>query len=88
MQQLYNLGARRVLITGTGPLGCAPAELAQHSQNGECAPELQRAAELYNPQLYQMIDDLNSKIGSHVFINVNSKKMHSDFINDPAAFGK
>nr|GEY76834.1 GDSL esterase/lipase At5g33370-like [Tanacetum cinerariifolium] len=87
LTQLYNLGARRVLITGTGPLGCVPAELAQHSRNGECAPELQRAAELYNPQLYQMIDDLNSKIGSHVFINVNSKKMHSDFINDPAAFG-
>ncbi|MFS8012206.1 putative triacylglycerol lipase [Helianthus anomalus] len=87
LMKLYNLGARRVLVTGTGPLGCAPAELAQRSQNGECAAELQRAAQLFNPQLYQMLDDLNSKIGSHVFIKVNSKKMHSDFISDPRAYG-
>nr|XP_043632296.1 GDSL esterase/lipase At5g33370-like [Erigeron canadensis] len=87
LMKLYNMGARRVLVTGTGPLGCAPAELAQHSRNGECAPELQRAAELYNPQLSQMLNDLNSKIGSHVFIDVNSKQMHSDFISDPGAFG-
>ncbi|KAJ0465384.1 putative triacylglycerol lipase [Helianthus annuus] len=87
LMKLYNLGARRVLVTGTGPLGCVPAELAQRSQNGECATELQRAAQLFNPQLYQMLDDLNSKIGSHVFIKVNSKKMHSDFISDPRAYG-
>ncbi|XP_071734693.1 GDSL esterase/lipase At5g33370-like [Rutidosis leptorrhynchoides] len=87
LMKLYSLGARRVLITGTGPLGCVPAELAQHSRNGECATELQRAAELYNPQLNQMLNDLNSKIGSHVFISVNSNKMHSNFITDPQAFG-
>ncbi|PNT69075.1 hypothetical protein BRADI_3g48830v3 [Brachypodium distachyon] len=33
--RLYKLGARRVIVTGTGPLGCVPAELAQHSRNGE-----------------------------------------------------
>lgn len=75
-------------MTGTGPLGCAPAELAQHSRNGECAAELQRAAQLFNPQLNQMLSDLNSKIGRHVFISANSNKMHADFINDPRAFGK
>ncbi|CAH1438228.1 unnamed protein product [Lactuca virosa] len=87
LMKLYDLGARRVLVTGTGPLGCVPAELAQRSRNGECATELQKAAGLYNPQLNKMLSDLNSKIGSHVFISVNSKKMHSDFISDPGAFG-
>ncbi|KAK9061377.1 hypothetical protein SSX86_018558 [Deinandra increscens subsp. villosa] len=87
LTKLYNLGARRVLVTGTGPLGCVPAELAQHSRNGECATELQRAAELFNPQLQQMLRDLNNKIGSHVFISVDSRKMHSNFITNPEAFG-
>ncbi|KAK1409730.1 hypothetical protein QVD17_36259 [Tagetes erecta] len=87
LTKLYNLGARRVIVTGTGPLGCVPAELAQRSRNGECAAELQRAAELFNPQLNQMLSDLNRKIGSNVFISANSKKMHSDFISDPRAFG-
>ncbi|PWA48001.1 hypothetical protein CTI12_AA485430 [Artemisia annua] len=36
-ERVYDLGARKVLVTGTGPLGCVPAKLAQHNRNGECA---------------------------------------------------
>ncbi|KAA8534666.1 hypothetical protein F0562_032183 [Nyssa sinensis] len=85
--RLYELGARRVLVTGTGPIGCVPAELAQRSRTGECAIELQRAAALFNPQLVQMLNGLNSDIGSNVFIAVNAMEMHMDFISDPQAYG-
>ncbi len=87
MQRLYDLGARRVLVTGTGPLGCVPAELASRSRNGECSAELNRAAALYNPQLIQMINQLNSEIGSEVFVTANAFDMHMDFISNPQAFG-
>lgn len=87
MQRLYELGARRVLVTGTGPLGCVPAELAQHSRAGECSVELQRAASLFNPQLVQMINGLNSQLGSDVFVAANAYEMHMDFISDPQAYG-
>lgn len=49
LRRLYDLGARQVLVTGTGPLGCVPNALALRSRNGNCDPELQRAADLYNP---------------------------------------
>lgn len=84
---MYELGARRVLVTGTGPLGCVPAELAMHSRNGECATELQRAVNLFNPQLVQLINQLNSQFGSDVFISANAFTMHLDFVNDPQAYG-
>lgn len=87
MQRIYELGARRVLVTGTGPLGCVPAELAQHSVNGECAVELQRASALFNPQLVQMINGLNSEVGSDVFIAANTNEMHLDFIANPQQYG-
>ncbi|KAL2330040.1 hypothetical protein Fmac_017621 [Flemingia macrophylla] len=87
LQKLYGLGARRVIVTGTGPLGCAPAELARRGKNGECSAELQRAAKLYNPQLEQMILELNTKIGSDVFIAANTALMHNDFITNPQAYG-
>ena len=87
IQRLYELGARRVLVTGTGPLGCVPAELAQRGRNGQCAAELQRAAGLYNPQLVQMINSLNSEIGSDIFIAANAFDMHMDFISNPRAYG-
>ncbi|WVZ15715.1 hypothetical protein V8G54_013281 [Vigna mungo] len=87
LQKLYDLGARRVLVTGTGPLGCVPSELAQRGRNGECAAELQRAAELFNPQLEQMLLQLNRKIGKDVFIAANTGKMHNNFVSNPQQFG-
>ncbi|PRQ41639.1 putative triacylglycerol lipase [Rosa chinensis] len=87
ISRLYELGARQVLVTGTGPLGCVPAELAMHSRNGECSVELQRAASLFNPQLVQMISSLNSDLGSNVFIAANAYQMHMDFVSNPAAYG-
>lgn len=85
--RLYELGARRVLVTGTGPIGCVPAELALHSRNGECATELQRAADLFNPQLVQLLTQLNSQIGSDVFVSANAFAMHMDFVSDPQSYG-
>ncbi|KAF4349525.1 hypothetical protein F8388_012701 [Cannabis sativa] len=85
--QLYDLGARRVLVTGTGPLGCVPAELALRSSNGQCSAELQRAAGLFNPQLIEMIKGLNSELGADIFIAVNTQQTHYNFITNPQAFG-
>ncbi|XP_061945093.1 GDSL esterase/lipase LTL1-like [Populus nigra] len=85
--RVYELGARRILVTGTGPLGCVPAERATRSRNGECAVELQRAAALFNPQLVQMITELNMEIGSDVFIAANAYEMNMDFVTNPQAYG-
>ncbi|TXG66424.1 hypothetical protein EZV62_007699 [Acer yangbiense] len=87
LMRLYELGARQVLVTGTGPLGCVPAEMAMRRTNGGCSEELQRAAALYNPQLVEMIKGLNSEIGENIFIAANTQQMHMDFISDPQAYG-
>lgn len=87
LRRLYDLGARRVIVTGTGPLGCVPAELALRSRDGNCVPELQEAAGLYNPQLVEMINGLNNETGSNVFIAANAQQMHMDFIIHPQSYG-
>ncbi|XP_039140858.1 GDSL esterase/lipase LTL1-like [Dioscorea cayenensis subsp. rotundata] len=87
LARLYELGARRVMVTGTGPLGCVPSELALRSQNGECNPELQQAGDLFNPQLVTALNELNKQYGSDVFVTANAFKMHSDFLNNPQDFG-
>ncbi|KQJ96982.1 GDSL esterase/lipase LTL1 [Brachypodium distachyon] len=84
---LYEMGARRVLVTGTGPLGCAPAELALRSRDGECDKDLMRAAGLFNPQLSDVLGELNGRYGDGTFIAANAMKVHFDFISDPAAYG-
>ena len=74
-------------MTGTGPLGCVPAELAQRSRNGDCDPELMRAANLFNPQLTQMLSQLNTELGGDIFIAANTRTMVNDFVSNPAAYG-
>jgi phospholipase/lecithinase/hemolysin len=87
MQKLYDLGARRVLVQGVGPIGCVPAELALHSLDGSCDGELQRAAEMYNPRLMALLSGLNAGYGGDVFVGVNTQRIHRDFIDDPKAYG-
>lgn len=88
MQTMYNLGVRRAILMGSGPLGCAPGEIVQHSLDGECAPELQAAAQIFEPQLAQMVQNLNHELGADVFVAANTKLMHNDIITNPQAFGK
>ncbi|KAK2419328.1 GDSL esterase/lipase [Trifolium repens] len=88
LQRIYDLGARRVIVTGTGPLGCVPAELAMRGTDEDrCDAELQRAATLYNPQLQHMVQGLNKKIGKDIFITANTALIHSDYISNPKAYG-
>nr|XP_043615655.1 GDSL esterase/lipase LTL1-like [Erigeron canadensis] len=87
LEKLYELGARRVIVMGPGPLGCAPGERMFHNTHGECSPDLQAAASLFEPQLAKMVQDLNAEYHADVFIAANSKLMHHDLISDPKAFG-
>jgi hypothetical protein len=86
-QRLYELGARRVVVTGTGMIGCVPAELAMHSVDGECARDLTEAADLFNPQLVQMLSELNADIGADVFIAANTNRVSFDFMFNPQDYG-
>ncbi|XP_071697821.1 GDSL esterase/lipase At5g33370-like [Rutidosis leptorrhynchoides] len=87
LSRMYDVGARRVLVMGTGPMGCVPAELAQRSRAGECSTELQRASDLFNPQLNEMLKSLNDEKGGHIFVAANTMKMHMDYISNPQAYG-
>ncbi|KAL2508001.1 GDSL esterase/lipase [Forsythia ovata] len=87
LMRLYELGARRVLVTGSGPLGCVPSQLATRSTDGQCAEEPQRASAIFNPLLIQMIQGLNQELGSDIFIAANAVQMQNNFIDNPQAFG-
>ncbi|VAH34138.1 unnamed protein product [Triticum turgidum subsp. durum] len=67
---------------------CVPAELALHSLDGSCAPDLTRAADLFNPQLERMLTELNGEVGhDDVFIAANTNRVSFDFMFNPQQYG-
>ncbi|XP_057860365.2 GDSL esterase/lipase At5g33370 [Cryptomeria japonica] len=87
LRRLYELGARNVLVTSTGPLGCAPAERATRSRNGECAEQLQEAASLFNSHLSTVIQRLNNEASAQIFTFADTYSMNMGVFSNPAAFG-
>nr|XP_025635833.1 GDSL esterase/lipase At4g28780-like [Arachis hypogaea] len=87
LMRLYELGGRKVLVTGTGPLGCIPSQLAERSINGECVAQIQEASQIFNQLLIKMTTELNNQLTSPVFIVVNAFRINMEFINHPQRFG-
>ncbi|CAI0426708.1 unnamed protein product [Linum tenue] len=57
------------------------------SMNGECADEPQEAAKMFNPKLFDLVDELNRDIGEDVFISANAFSLKMDMIEKPEQYG-
>ena len=84
LRQLHDLGGRRILVTSSRPLGCAPALRALRSRNGECVGDIQQATLLFNSQLRSVINQLNTEVSAQVFTFADSYKMNMGLFNNPA----
>nr|ABK22816.1 unknown [Picea sitchensis] len=87
LAKFYELGARRVLVLSTGPLGCSPAMRAMRSINGECAPQLMQATALFNSGLKNIVDQLNNQYSAQIYTMGNSFPPNQDVFNNPQANG-
>lgn len=60
-QTLYNLGARKLALSGLGLIGCTPYEVATHGTNGgPCVDNINNAVQLFNTGLRLLVNDLNA----------------------------
>ena len=86
-KQLYNLGARNVLVTDVGPIGCIPSQLAVKSVNGECVDSDNYLAINFNDGLKQLLSTLNSQFGDSKFVYVNTYDPIYAYSNNPTKYG-
>ncbi|KAJ0682393.1 putative triacylglycerol lipase [Helianthus annuus] len=69
---LYNLGARKVVLFGLGPIGCTPAAIAKYGTNGKpCVESLNNLVKLFNDRLKPLVDDLNNGLSDANFTFIN-----------------
>ncbi|KAL0369162.1 UNVERIFIED_CONTAM: GDSL esterase/lipase [Sesamum calycinum] len=60
LTELYNLGARKLIVTGVGQIGCIPYQLARYNGSGSrCNEEINSAIVLFNTALKRLVDRFN-----------------------------
>ncbi|PKA65346.1 GDSL esterase/lipase [Apostasia shenzhenica] len=87
LRTLYNYGARKVAVIGVGQIGCSPNELARLSTDGvTCVGQFNSAIQLFNREVVQMVNDLNSLDGAH-FTYINAYGIFQNILANPGDYG-
>ena len=86
LQTLYKLGARRIMVSSIGPLGCVPSVLSR-STNGSCDHVMQDAAAEFDKQLEVKLEELRTQFPSAKFLFATAFHGQSKFMTNPKAFG-
>ncbi|OMP02810.1 Lipase, GDSL [Corchorus olitorius] len=64
LKRLHELGARKMVVVGVGPLGCIPFVRAfKLLPSGECSREVNSLIQAYNAKLKELLNRLNQEMG-------------------------
>ncbi|CAK7346148.1 unnamed protein product [Dovyalis caffra] len=86
VQELYELGARRIGVLSAPPIGCVPAQRTlAGGADRECAGNFNEAAKLFNSKLAKMLDSISLPDGKFVYIDIYNPLL--DIIQNPPKHG-
>ncbi|PIN12497.1 Triacylglycerol lipase [Handroanthus impetiginosus] len=89
LTELYNLGARKVIVTAVGQIGCIPYQLARYNGNGSrCNEEINSAISLFNKGLKRLVDRFNrGQLPGAKFVYLDSFKSSQDLVQNARTYG-
>ncbi|KAK1274890.1 GDSL esterase/lipase [Acorus gramineus] len=88
LKNLYDLGGRRFLIAGLGPLGCIPNQIGYLNQStNNCVERINRMASRFNSKLKSMLRGLNSNLSEAYFLYWDIYTSSMDIINNASHYG-
>lgn len=88
LQNLYNLGARKIFIVSVGPLGCIPSQLYQQkSPDGSCIEFLNSYVRGFNAAVRPLLRQLTSSLPGSIYVYGNAYDLVASYVANPAAVG-
>lgn len=89
LTQLYNLGARKVIVTGVGQIGCIPYQLARYRGNSSrCNEDINKAITLFNTGLLKLVSRINSgQLPGARFVYLDSYRSTYDLYTNASSYG-
>ncbi|XP_071728581.1 GDSL esterase/lipase EXL3-like [Rutidosis leptorrhynchoides] len=88
LQNLYDLGARRIGVFGVPPIGCLPSQRTlQGGTQRECAQKYNELAVLFNNKLSTEINYLNLNLPYAKMVYIDGYYLPLDMIQNPTKYG-
>ncbi|KAG6479048.1 hypothetical protein ZIOFF_062503 [Zingiber officinale] len=83
IKDIYDLGARKIFVSGVPPLGCIPNQIGgNNDSSGECIRSSNRMAVSYNNQVSMLAGELNATLAGASFLFWNNYKPVYDIIHN------
>lgn len=89
LRGLYDLGARKISLTGVPPMGCLPLERAMNILDYHgCVEKYNNVALEFNGKLGQLVKKLNKELPGFQVMDANAYDFILQIITQPSRFGK
>lgn len=91
LKKLYNLGARKISVTGIAPMGCLPVErttdfMTNHDYG--CNEEYNNVALEFNDKMKSLLSKLNKELPGFRIVFADGYNILLELIREPSKFGK
>ncbi|KAK3030676.1 hypothetical protein RJ639_035880 [Escallonia herrerae] len=89
LKRLHELGARKIIVVGVGPLGCIPFVRALHLvPSGKCSAKVNSLIQGYNKKLRDMLNQCNQEMGPEtIYVYANSYDIFGGIILNYHKYG-
>ncbi|EOY27527.1 GDSL-like Lipase/Acylhydrolase superfamily protein, putative [Theobroma cacao] len=84
---LYNLDARKIIVTGSPPVGCIPFERDVRSSPDSCVSSMNDLAKLYNSRLKSLLQKLTTNLPGSTFVYVDNFAILEDIMDNYRSYG-
>ncbi|KAF6168205.1 hypothetical protein GIB67_011590 [Kingdonia uniflora] len=84
--RLYDLGARKFFVVGTGAIGCCPTQRNQN-KTGECNHETNYWSSKYNEAVISLLKEIKAEIKEINYSFFDTYSVFLNFIEKPSLYG-
>ncbi|KAK7295049.1 hypothetical protein RJT34_17952 [Clitoria ternatea] len=87
IKRIYDLGARKFVVVGVGPVGCIPSFIIRTPQSQDCNEDINQKVKPFSDNLPGMLQELQAQLLGSLFVNVDTYNFFMKLRNSPEKFG-
>jgi len=85
--RIYELGARKFVISRIGLIGCTPSNVIRTPYSQHCNDDMNQEVKPYSDKLPTKLQELQNMLSHSLFINVDTYNFFQKIRNSPDNFG-